>query len=73
MNEEEEEIEVTIADRLNYLIETKRLIREAIIARGVEVPEDTPFREYANKISQISSITGPTITGPTMEEEEGEW
>lgn len=68
MNEEEEEIEVTIADRLNYLIETKRLIREAIIARGVEVPENTPFREYANKISQISSITGPT-----MEEEEGEW
>lgn len=41
----------TIAEKLAYLAETKDKIREAIVATGVEVPEGTKFREYADLIS----------------------
>lgn len=43
----------TTAEKLAYLADTKTAIKDAIIAKGVEVPEVTTFREYADKISQI--------------------
>lgn len=50
----------TLEEKLNYLNETKNLIRQALIAKGVEVPENTPFREYAEKINTIVVSTDQT-------------
>lgn len=49
---------MTIADKLIYLSDTKALIKSAIEDKGVVVPEETTFREYADKISQISGGGG---------------
>ena len=43
----------TTADKLAYLEGTKDAIREAISARGVELSESAPFREYAERIGEI--------------------
>lgn len=48
----------TIADKLLYLLGTKSLIRNAIIRKGVEVPEGTYFRDYADKILEIETGGG---------------
>ena len=45
----------TTADKLQYLGETKVAIHDAIVAKGVTVATGTPFRDYANKIAQIST------------------
>lgn len=47
----------TIADKLNKLLDTKSSIRNAIASKGIEIPENTLFSNYASKISQIP--TGP--------------
>lgn len=44
----------TLGQKLSYTLDTKELIRNAIIAKGVEVPEATTFREYASMISNIT-------------------
>lgn len=49
------EYQGTITDKLIYLNDTKQIIKSAIEAKGVEVSTETPFRQYANKISEISS------------------
>ena len=45
----------TTAEKLAYLEETKTAIKDAIVAKGVEVPEGTTFRQYADLISGIST------------------
>ena len=45
----------TTADKLNYIIATKEAIRKTIEAKGVYLPEDAPFRSYADAIARISS------------------
>ena len=45
-----------IIDELNYLNETKGLIKQAIIGKGQTIATDTPFREYATKINNISEV-----------------
>ncbi|UUC46545.1 BspA family leucine-rich repeat surface protein [Flavobacterium cerinum] len=45
----------TIADKLTYLGQTKSEIRDAILSKGVTVPTDTTFREYAGKIREIQA------------------
>ena len=52
----------TTADKLAYLEGTKAAIREAISARGVELSESAPFREYAERIGEIG---GPASGLPT--------
>ena len=47
----------TTADKLTYLREAKELIRQAIITMGVNVPSDTPLKEYATKILSIQTGT----------------
>ena len=42
----------SIADKLNYLLETKRLIKQVIIEKGVEVSDSDSFRSYIDKISE---------------------
>ena len=44
---------MTIADKLQYLSETKSLIKEAIRNKGVNVEDTDPFRVYADKIGMI--------------------
>lgn len=48
----------TIADKLNYLGQTKSEIRDAIISKGVPVAVETTFREYAGKIREITAEGG---------------
>jgi len=50
----------TIADKLNYLNTTKANIKNAIIEKGVEVSDSDTFRDYATKIADISSGSGPS-------------
>ena len=40
--------------KLNYLLETKCLIREAAVAKGAEISESDTFRSYAEKIAAIN-------------------
>lgn len=52
----------SIKEKIKYIKETKKLIREAIIAQGVDVPENTTFRDYANKIDNIKILHMYQIT-----------
>ena len=45
----------TTAEKLAYLAETKTAIKDAIIAKGTDVPDGATFRQYANLISGIST------------------
>ena len=45
----------TTADKLAYLRVTKEAIKQAIEAKKVSVPDDTAFREYADKILEIGN------------------
>ena len=51
----------TTAEKLAYLNDTKTAIKDAIVSKGVEVPEGTTFREYADLIQAISSGEGKYI------------
>jgi len=48
----------TIADKLTHLGQTKVAIRDAIISKGVAVPVEATFREYAGKIREITADDG---------------
>lgn len=55
----------TTAEKLAYLSETKAQIRDAIIAKGVDVPESTVFRDYVGKIEEISTgVPLPQLSNP---------
>ena len=45
----------TIAEKLTYLEGTKSAIKDAIIAKGVEVADTDTFRSYAEKIESIEA------------------
>ena len=44
---------MSTADKLNAILQTKEAIKQAIIAKGVEVEEGTVFADYASKIDSI--------------------
>lgn len=44
----------TIEDKLAYLVNTKDLIKNAIVNQGQTITNNTPFREYANLITNIT-------------------
>ena len=46
---------MSIQSEIDRLKNVKTAIKDAIVAKGVEVPEGTTFRQYAEKISEISS------------------
>lgn len=48
----------TIADKLEYLNETKQAIKTAIVEKGVEVADTDTFRSYADKIAEIQTGGG---------------
>ncbi len=45
----------TINDKIEYLAETKNLIKQAIIAKGQSIEDNDTFRSYASKIQNIST------------------
>lgn len=45
-------------DKLNKALETKDAIREAIIAKGIDVPDDLVFADYPDKIADIKGDDG---------------
>lgn len=47
-----------ITKKLDYLSDTKEIIKEAIIEKGQAVSEDDTFRDYANKIRDIQTGSG---------------
>ena len=52
-----------IADKLNYLNDTKKAIKTAISNRGVVVSDDDTFRSYADKIDNIGETVEKTKYG----------
>lgn len=52
----------TTADKLAYLNGTKTAIKNAIINKGVAVPDGTTFRAYADKIADIIDV--PDLSNP---------
>ena len=50
----------TTAEKLAYLANTKADIRAAMVEKGIEVPQSTPFRKYAEKIAAIPSKMAQT-------------
>lgn len=59
----------TTTEKLTYLQETKDTIKNAIEAKGVEVPEGTTFRGYAEKIGEIQAGGGILNATITLENE----
>ena len=49
---------MAIADKMEYLLETKNQIKNAIVKKGVSIEETDSFRSYANKIGQIEGGGG---------------
>lgn len=59
---------LTIPDKLDSINVTKQAIRQAIVDKGVEVPEGTTFYEYAGKIASIETGGGePTSVNLAIE------
>lgn len=52
----------TTADKLEYLDGTKSAIKQAIVGKGVAVPDGTTFRAYAKKIGSIVKV--PSLSNP---------
>ena len=46
---------MSTADKLLYLQGTKSAIKDAIVAKGIDIPNGTPFRDYADKIGDITT------------------
>lgn len=61
----------TTTEKLTYLQGTKDAIKNAIVAKGVEVPEGTTFRGYAEKIGEIQTGGGILNATITLENELG--
>lgn len=47
-----------LVQKLNYLLDTKKAIKEAIINKKVEVSDTDTFRSYADKINDININQG---------------
>lgn len=56
----------TSEDKLRQVAKTKSLIKNAIIVKGVDVPENIPFRLYANYIQDIGTVETTTTRDMMM-------
>lgn len=61
----------TTAEKLEYLNATKAAIKDAIVAKGVDVPDSTTFRQYAEKVQQISGGPKQAIMSSCLKFENG--
>lgn len=44
----------TMADKLRYILETKKAIKTSLINKGASINDSTPFRAYARAIDNMS-------------------
>ena len=51
----------TINEKLNYLLQTKENIKQAIKEKGVEITDSDSFRSYAEKIGTIKAGGGEIL------------
>ena len=60
----------TLTDRLEYLFETKKKIRDAINEKGVEIKktDNVTFRQYADKIKAIENNPNINVSEVTITE-----
>lgn len=56
-----------IADKLNYLNDTKKAIKTSIKNRGVDVSDDDTFRSYADKIDNIGETVDKIKFGASVD------
>ena len=54
----------TTACKLAVANEAKTLIRNALISKGVDVPDTTPFRQYAGKVGEIGGSVAVDFNNP---------
>lgn len=54
----------TTACKLAVTNEAKTLIRNALINKGVDVPDTTPFRQYAGKVGEIGGSVAVDFNNP---------
>ena len=47
--------EMIVPEKLDSIKATKQAIRNAIVEKGVDVPDGTTFYEYAGKIGEIET------------------
>ena len=45
--------EQELNEKLDYLYNTKNIIKDVLVTQGVEVSEEDTFREYADKIKSL--------------------
>ena len=64
---------MAIAEKLNYLLETKNQIKNAIEEKGVSITDTDSFRSYATKIGQIESGGGTTTPSTEDWQPEADW
>lgn len=50
----------TLNDKLDYLVDTKSDIKQALENKDVVIPSNTPFRNYADKIDEIVTLSEGT-------------
>lgn len=58
----------TINDKIEYLAETKNLIKQAIIAKGQAIEDNDTFRSFAQKIQNISTGIDTSDANATMKD-----
>lgn len=51
---------MTIIDKLNTLLQTKTLLKQALIAKGVNISDTDSFESYVDKIGSISGGSVPS-------------
>lgn len=61
------------AEKLNYLLETKNQIKNAIEGKGVSISDTDPFRSYASKIGQIEGSEGSSGSNAGDWQPETDW
>jgi surface protein len=59
----------TIAEKLEYLNDTKGLIKDAIADKGVDMSDDPTFRDYPERIGEISGGGGGPLDPKKVYEE----
>ena len=50
--------ELTVAEKLEDIMNSKEQIRRSIEARGISIPSNTPLSQYSAKIDQIACDAG---------------
>lgn len=58
----------TIAEKLAYLVESKNLLKAALIAKGAAIDDSTTFRDYAAKVDEMEGGENIVYVGMNYDE-----